>query len=103
MTLDTRTTDNPDLSARAGNLALVLGVAFAISTVLIFVMSMTDVMDPPNWLRALLLSGIPLGFFGVPLSFAVARPGAGRQRGLIGVWLAVASLAAFVALLFAMG
>ena len=66
-------------------------------------MSLTEVIDAPNWLRALMLAGIPLGFFGVPLSFAVARTGVGRRRGLIGVWLAVVSLAAFVALLLAMG
>lgn len=103
MTLDTRTTQHPDLSERAGTLALLLGIAFAISTVLTFLMSLTDVIDAPNRLRALMSAGIPLGFFGVPLSFAVARTGSGRQRGLIGVWLAVVSLLAFVALLFAMG
>lgn len=103
MALDTRTTQHPDLSKRAGTLALVLGIAFAVSTVLTFLMSLTDLIDAPNWLRALMSIGIPLGFFGVPLSFAVARTGAGRQRALIGVGLAVASLAAFVALLFAKG
>lgn len=103
MTHDTRPTETFDISERAGTLALIFGIAFALSTVLIYVLSLTEVIDAPNWLRALMLAGIPLGFFGVPWSFAVARSGAGRRRGLIGVWLAVISLAAFVALLFARG
>ncbi|KAB7746562.1 hypothetical protein GA707_03505 [Nostocoides sp. F2B08] len=103
MTLDTRPTQHSDASERAGTLALALGIAFAVSTVLTFLMTLTDIIGGPNWLRALMSAGIPLGFFGVPLSFAVARTGLGRQRGLIGVALAVVSLVAFVALLFAMG
>ena len=90
MTQDTRPTETSDISERASTLGLVFGIAFALSTVLTYVLSLTEVIETPNWLRALMLAGIPLGFFGVPWSFAVARNGAGRRRGL-------------VALLFAMG
>ena len=48
-------------------------------------------------------AGIPLGFFGVPMAYAVARLGESRDRARIGLALVGVSLVAFVGLLFAMG
>lgn len=103
MTLDTRPIQKSDGSQTAGTVALVLGILFAVSTVLTFLMSLTDLIGGPNWLRALMSAGIPLGFFGVPMAYAVARLGEGRDRARIGLALVGVSLVAFVGLLFAMG
>ena len=103
MTLDTRPIQKSDGSETAGTIALVLGILFVVSTVLTFLMSLTDVIDGPNWLRALMSAGIPLGFFGTPFAYAIARMGAGRDRGRIGLALVVVALVPLVVLLFVMG
>lgn len=95
---------------RAGTLALALGMLMVISTAFTFILSVDALYDPvlgdtdpPNWVRALALAGLPLGFFGTPIAYAIARNGPGRDRGRIGIALMLVGLAAFVALLFAMG
>lgn len=103
MTLDTRPTQRSDASETAGTIALVLGILFVISTALVFLMSLTDVIDGPNWLRALMSAGMPLGLLGVPLAYFVARTGNGCNRGRVGLALVGIALVPFVVLLFVMG
>jgi hypothetical protein len=95
---------------RAGSFALALGILMVVSTVFTFVLSIDALndavlgdIDPPNWLRALALAGLPLGFFGTPIAYAFARNGPGRDRARLGIGLMIVGLAAFVALQFAMG
>ncbi|MGC5585164.1 hypothetical protein [Ornithinimicrobium sp. W1665] len=93
----------PQISDRAGTAALILGALFLASTVLTFVLSLTGLLDWPNWARALGLAGLPVGFLGTPVAYALARQGPGRRRGLAGLAILAVALAAFVALQFAMG
>lgn len=97
-------------TTRAGTLTVVLGLLFVISTVFTFVLSVGDLYDavlgeadPPNWLRGIALAGLPLGFFGTPIAYALARRGPGQDRARVGLGLMLVGLAAFVALEFAMG
>lgn len=97
-------------TTRSGTVALSLGMLMVVSTIFTFVLSI-DVLydavlgdlDPPNWLRALALAGLPLGFFGTPIAYVLARKGPGRDRARVGLGLMLVGLAAFVALQFAMG
>ena len=90
-------------SGIAGTTALVLGALFLVSTAFTCVLSVTSLIDPPNWVRALALAGLPLGFFGTPIAYVVARRGRGRLRARIGLGLALVALVGFVVLLVALG
>ena len=106
----TTTRSTHDAAARAGTTTLVLGALMVVSTLFAYVLSVGDLydavlgdVDPPNWLRALALVGLPLGFFGTPIAYVFARKGAGRDRARAGLGLMLVGLAAFVALEFALG
>lgn len=101
--MDTRSADLGTVSTRAGTATLGLGLLFLAATIFIFVLSLSDLVDPPTWVRVLGLVWLPLGFFGAPLTYAVARAGPGRNRGRLGLALMLVPLAAFVALLFVAG
>ena len=103
MTADARPTPPPQISARAGTAAVALGALFMASTVVVYLLSLTDVLDWPNWLRAVGLAGLPIGLVGTPLAYALARRGPGRRRAAVGLALMGAALLAFVALLATMG
>ena len=90
-------------SARAGTITLVLGILFLAATVLTYVLSLSDLVNPPNWVRAAGLVWLPIGFFGAPIAYTLARKGPGRDRGRIGLAFVGAGLLAFMALLFAIG
>ncbi|WP_404386541.1 hypothetical protein LL946_08190 [Knoellia locipacati] len=90
-------------SARAGTVALVAGAVTLAATAFTYVLSLSDVIDPPNWLRILGIVWMPLGFVATPILCAVARLGPGRQRAGVGLALALAGLVAFVVLLFVAG
>lgn len=90
-------------SQRAGNLTLALGVLAVAATAFTYVLSLTDLVDPPNWVRAAGLVWLPLGFFGAPIAYAFARNGPGQHRALLGLGVAGVALAAFVVLLFIAG
>lgn len=62
-------------------------------------LSLSDAVDPPTWLRILGLVWLPVGFVGTPLAYAVARVGPGRDRARVGLALALVGPVAFVALL----
>lgn len=97
-------------AGRAGTATLVLGLLMVASTLAATVLSVEGVdevvlgdLDPPNWVRALLLLGLPLGLLGTPVAYAVARTGPGRDRARVGLGLMLLGLAGFVALQVALG
>ncbi len=90
-------------SVRAGTVTLLLGLAFVAATAYTYLLSLGDAFNPPHWARVLGLVWLPIGFFGTPIAYAVARTGDGRQRGRVGVLIALVGLVAFVALEFAVG
>jgi hypothetical protein len=90
-------------SARSGAIALVLGVLFLAATVFAFVLSLSDSFNPPNWVRVLGLVWIPIGLFGTPVAYALARRGPGSQLGALGLAIAAVGLLAFVVLLIIAG
>lgn len=100
MTTHTGTQRNE--SALAGTVTLVLGILFAASVVWTYVLSLTDLVDAPNWVRALGSVWLPVGFGGVPIAYYFARTGEGRNRGRLGVLIGLVSLVAFIALVIAM-
>ena len=85
-------------SRRAGTVALVLGILFVVATAVAYVLSLSDLVDPPNWVRAMGLVWLPVGLIGVPVAYAGARTGAGRYRGRAGVVLLLAGVLGFVVL-----
>lgn len=87
----------------AGTVALVLGVLFGAAVAFTYVLSLSDTVDPPDWLRIVGLVWLPVGLVGIPLAYTVARTGEGRGRGRVGVVIAIAGLVAFVALVVAIG
>ena len=66
-------------------------------------LSLSDAFNPPNWVRVVGLVWLPVGFFGTPIAYALAREGPGRERGRVGLVVAVVGLLAFVWLMFALG
>lgn len=86
-----------------GTVTLVLGLLAGAATVFVYVLSLSEDFNPPHWIRVLGLVWLPVGFFGAPICYVLARTGSGRRRGRIGLSIAGAGLAAFVVLLFAVG
>lgn len=103
MSIDPGTASPDAVSDRAGTTTLVLGVLFLAATVFTYVLSLSDQVNPPNWVRALGLVWLPIGFFGTPIAYTFARTGEGRFRGRVGVAFALVGLLAFVVLLFVAG
>ena len=90
-------------SAPVGTVTLVLGVLFSAAVALTYVLSLSDAVNPPNWVRAIGLAWLPIGLGGVPLGYVIARTGEGRGRARLGVLIALVGLVAFVALVVAIG
>lgn len=90
-------------SVRAGTLTLVLGVLFAAAVGFTYVLSLSDLVNPPTWVRAIGLVWLPIGLAGTPIGYALARTGEGRGRGRVGVAVALIAAAAFIALVIALG
>lgn len=90
-------------SDTAGNVTLVLGVLFSFSVAVTCVLSLTDLVDPPSWVRGIALAWLPIGLGGVPISYFFARTGPGRRRARIGIGAAMGGLVAFVVLVVALG
>lgn len=92
------------MSARAGTVALVLGILCTLAVAFTYVLSLSDTFNPANWIRVVALIWIPITFGGVPIAYlGLAREGAGRERGRLGVVLTVVSLTALMALVIALG
>lgn len=103
MTIDTRRTSRDTGPRRAGTITLVLGVLALAATVFAYVLSLSDLVNPPNWVRGLGLVWLPIGFFGTPIGYMLARNGPGRHRGRVGLAVAGFGLLAFVVLLVLVG
>ena len=103
MNTSTRPMGTARSSDTAGTVTLVLGVLFSVSVALTYVLSLSDVVDPPNWTRGIALAGLPIGLAGVPIAYTFARHGSGRDRARLGVAIALVGLVAFVALVLALG
>jgi hypothetical protein len=98
MSTDTRRDATSALSPRAGSITLALAIVFVAATAFTYLLSLSDGFNPPDWVRALGLLGLPIGFFGTPVAYAVARSGPGRGRGRVGLGVALVGLVAFVVL-----
>ena len=103
MTIHVRDSGPDTRSERAGTITLVLGVLALVATVFTYVLSLSDLVNPPNWVRAVGLIWLPIGFFGTPVTYMLARNGPGRRRARLGLAAAAVGLLAFVVLLFVAG
>lgn len=103
MATHTRTFASHDGSMAAGSVTLALGILFTAAVAYAYVLSLSDTFNPPTWVRVTGLVWLPLGFGGVPIGYYLARTGDGRHRGRLGVLIGLAGLAAFVALVIAIG
>jgi hypothetical protein len=93
-----------DASTTAGTVTLLLGLLCAAAVAFAYALSLSETFNPPNWVRVVGLIWIPIAFGGVPIAYlGLARDGAGRARGRLGVVLTVVSLAALMALVVALG
>jgi hypothetical protein len=95
--------DRDRVSAVFGTITLVLGVLAGAATVFVYVLSLSEDFNPPNWIRVVGLVWLPVGFFGAPILYTRAHNGPGRRRGQVGLSVAAIGLVAFVVLLFAVG
>jgi hypothetical protein len=91
------------VSVRAGAITVASGVLFAAAVVFTYVLSLSEAVNPPTWVRIVGLVWLPIGLFGTPISYAFARLGPGRARGRTGIAIMLAGLLAFVVLLFVAG
>lgn len=90
-------------SVRAGTVTLVLSILFATAVAFTYVLSLSDGVNPPNWVRVIGLVWLPIGFGGTPVAYIVAGRGEGRRLARIGGLIMLVSLIAFVALVVAIG
>lgn len=103
MTTTTRLHSQDGGSRRAGSITLVLDVLFAAAVAFSYVLSLSDLVNPPTWVRAIGLVWLPIGLAGTPIGYAVARTGEGRDRGRVGLAVALVAAVAFIALVVALG
>ena len=73
------------------------------ATCFAFVLSLSESADPAHWVRVLGPVWLPMGFFGAPVAYALARLGPGRDNGRWGLGLVGVALTAFVVLLSVAG
>lgn len=90
-------------SSVAGSVTLALGILFTTAVGYTFLLSLSDAVDPPTWVRAIGLVWLPIGLGGIPIAYYLARTGDGRERGRLGVLIGLAGLVAFIALVSAIG
>jgi hypothetical protein len=103
MSVDTKHT-HPDTAAiRAGTMTVVLALLFLLATAFAYVLSLSEDVNPANWVRALGLVWLPIGFFGAPIAYSLARTGPGRHRGRVGLTILLVGVVAFVVLQFTAG
>lgn len=66
-------------------------------------LSLSEALNPPSWVRVLGLAWLPMRLGGVPIAYSVARAGDGRTGGRLGVRIALIGLVAFVELFITIG
>lgn len=87
----------------AGTITLALGILFTAAVAFAFPLSLSDAFNPPDWVRVVGLVWLPVGLGGVPIGYAFARTGPGRDRARLGVVIALVGLVAFTALVISFG
>lgn len=90
-------------SVHAGTVTLVLGILFSAAVAFTYVLSLSDAVNPPNWIRAIGLVWLPIGLGGVPIGYAIAQKGEDRDRARHGVLVGLVGLVALVSLVIAIG
>ena len=100
LSVDTKQTRPDTASTRAGTITLILALLFLFATAFTYVLSLSEGVNPANWVRALGLVWLPIGFFGAPIAYSLARTGPGRHRGRIGLAVLLVGVVAFVVLQF---
>ena len=73
MTTEIRHTIQDTASQRAGTVTIVLGALALAATAFTYVLSLSDAFNPPDWVRAAGLVWLPIGFFGSPIAYTIAR------------------------------
>ena len=85
--------------ARWGAWSIALAVAAVGGLVFTWVLSVSDVMDPPNWARIPVILLLPFGVIGSLLAASGAWQGGDKARATIGLALTAAVVIGFVVLL----
>lgn len=81
---------------RAATAVLVLGIIAALSGVLTGLLSFTDTLDPPGWVRVAMTTGLPIGILGAPSVWFLAPAARREPMTIVGMGLVVVTLAAFI-------
>ena len=98
------TTETPTRDTeRSGLLSIAFGVLALVGLGWTWVLSVSEVVDPPNWIRIPGILLLPAGLIAAVAFGLQARQGTGRERGLVGLVLAAASVLVFVVLLTVVG
>lgn len=87
----------------AGNVTLVLGVAFALAVGYACLLSISDGFDPPDWARVAGLIWLPVGLLGVPIGYYWARRGPREARAELGLVVSLAAALVFIVLVLVLG
>lgn len=97
---DTITRETPTRDTeRSGLLSIVFGALALLGFVWTWVLSVSDVLDPPNWIRIPGILLMPVALVAAVAAGLQARQGTGRRRGDVGLVLAALVVLAFVVLL----
>ena len=94
---------SPSRDQSWGKASTVLGGAAVLATVWLWLLSALADFNPPNWVRIVGLIWLPVGTIGALVSWTVARQGAGRKWGLVGVGLSGLAFIGFVGALVVLG
>lgn len=89
---------------RLGIACTVFGALAAVAFLWLWALSVSPVLNPPDWIRILGIAGFPVGIVGSAAA-AVAARGTAAGRGWIaaGLSLAAAALAGFIILVAVLG
>ena len=95
-----RPVDHP---RRWGAWSIALALAAACGLAFAWVLSVSDVVDPPNWVRIPALLVLPIGVIGSLLTASGAWQGGARTRAAAGLAITAAVVVGFVVLLLVAG
>lgn len=79
-----------------GRAILVLGVLAVVSAALTALLSFTNTLDPPEWVRIVMTSGIPVGTIGVAVVWVLAPDSRREVATKVGLALVALSLVALI-------
>lgn len=92
-----------DDTARAGRLSVVFGALAVAGLAWTWALSTLPDLNPPNWLRIPGILLLPLGVLAALVTALIAVRGRGRRDAVVGLVLAGAAVAGFIALLAVAG